>query len=150
MKTYTLIFALSFISSITFGQANEVSGIGKRAGIGAGAAASYAATGKTILPDTPKTNFTTPREAGLLSAEIPGASVISSAKQTQGSSFGEKVNQGLHAAGSAVVSGEAKTENPLYQGSGRAQNNPMHKSEASVASPGNPIGGIIIKGGKNR
>ena len=123
MKTYTLIFALSFISSIAFSQAK-----GKTGGSGA-AAASYAATGKAIIPsDTTKT---------------------STPKQTQGKNFGEKVNQGLHAAGSAVASGAAKTENPLYQGNAGSQDNPLHKSEAKVASPGNPIGGIIVKGGKN-
>jgi Ni/Co efflux regulator RcnB len=48
---------------------------------------------------------------------------VTVAKQTQGATFGEKVNAGLHSAGSAVASG------------------------ASLASaPGNPIGGIIVKG----
>lgn len=126
MKTYTLVFALSFISSIAFSQVK-----GKQGGSGGGAAAaSYAATGKAIMPsDTAKTG--TP-------------------KQTQGATFGEKVSQGLHAAGSAVASGAAKTENPLYHGNAGSQNNPLHKSEAKAASPGNPIGGIIVKGGKNK
>lgn len=37
--------------------------------------------------------------------------------------------------------------NPLYQGSGHSAENPMHTSLR--AAPGNPIGGIIVKGGKN-
>jgi len=45
-------------------------------------------------------------------------------KQTQSATFGEKVNQGLHAAGSALQQGAAMVA-------------------------GNPIGGIIVKGGKN-
>lgn len=49
---------------------------------------------------------------------------VTVAKQTQGNNFGEKVNQGLHAAGSVVANG-ALVE----------------------AKPGQPIGGIIVKGG---
>jgi hypothetical protein len=123
MKTYTLIFALSFIGSIAFGQA-KVSSVGSLAGTGGGAtAASYAATGKVVLPsDTPKTGIGSilPQKAAVVGGAIPGASVISSAKQTQGATFGEKVNQGLHAAGSAVA--------------------------VKVAIPGTPIGGVIVKG----
>ena len=37
--------------------------------------------------------------------------------------------------------------NPLYQGSGHSAENPLHS--ALRAAPGNPIGGIIVKGGKN-
>ena len=37
--------------------------------------------------------------------------------------------------------------NPLYQGSGHSAENPLHTSLR--AAPGNPIGGIIVKGGKN-
>jgi hypothetical protein len=62
------------------------------------------------------------------------------ARQTQGSSFGEKVNQGVQTAA-------GKSVNPLYEDNGTATTNPM--SESKVASPGNPIGGIIVKGGKN-
>ncbi|MFN8251899.1 MAG: carboxypeptidase-like regulatory domain-containing protein [Ferruginibacter sp.] len=50
------------------------------------------------------------------------------AKQTQGSSFGEKVNQGLHAAGSAIS-----------QGAGRQQSNIIHRDLAAR----NIIAGII-------
>jgi len=55
------------------------------------------------------------------SVNTPGSTV---GRQTQGATFGEKVNQGLHATGSAVQQG------------------------ASMVA-GNPIGGIIVKGGKN-
>ncbi|TCC96927.1 hypothetical protein [Pedobacter hiemivivus] len=146
MKTFTLIFALSFIGSIAFGQA-KVSNVGTLKGTGGGAAAaSYAATGKVVLPsDTPKTSTGSilPQKTAVLGGTVPGASVISSAKQTQGTTFGEKVNQGLHAAGSSAA---IKTENPLYQGSGAEQNNPLHKTETKVANPGTPIGGVIVKG----
>lgn len=37
--------------------------------------------------------------------------------------------------------------NPLYQGPGYSVENPLHS--ALRAAPGNPIGGIIVKGGKN-
>lgn len=153
MKTYRLIFALSFISFISSGQA-KVSGTGKLAGSGGGAAAaSYAATGKVVLlSDTPKTSIgtATQQQVTLSGAALPGGAVVSSTRQTQGTTFGEKVNQGLHAAGSAVASGASKTDNPLYQGNTGAQDNPLHKSEAKITSPGNPIGGIIVKGGKNK
>ncbi|SDK65210.1 hypothetical protein SAMN04487898_11085 [Pedobacter sp. ok626] len=38
--------------------------------------------------------------------------------------------------------------NPLFQQDGNASENPMQNSSA-FAKPGNPIGGIIVKGGKN-
>lgn len=38
-------------------------------------------------------------------------------------------------------------KNPLYEGGGTSGTNPMH--EALVAAPGSPIGGIVVKGGKN-
>jgi len=137
-------------------------------------------------------------------------------KQTQGATFGEKVNQGLHATGSALQQGaaivagnpiggiivkggknpgssmisvttnskgafeftaledgnylftviapgqtntaqndsttqqnETKKGNPLYEAGGQSSSNPMFRTGAFVAHPGNPIGGIIVKGGKN-
>jgi hypothetical protein len=193
-KTASIQAGLSW----SFGKSKATSRVGKTklaGGGGGAAAASYAATGRVISPtDTPR--------AG---------------KQTQGASFGEKVNQGLHAAGSAVAQGASLTlspgnpiggiivkggknpgggqmrvmtdnngqfeltiteagnyrfvlsapaepaaqgksiseqgvkrsENPLYTGNGQAGQNPMHKAEARVASPGQPIKGVIVKGGKN-
>ena len=184
--------------SWSFGKSKAAHKVGttKLAGGGSGAAAaSYAATGRVAKPaDTPR-----------------------SGKQTQGSSFGEKVNQGLHAAGSALAQGASltaspgnpiggiivkggknpggnmmtvttdnkgqfeftiaeagnyrfvltapvdtdpqgksinekgvkKSDNPIYTGNGQSGENPMHNPTAIVASPGNPIGGIIVKGGKN-
>lgn len=156
MKTTAIIFALTFISSIAFAQA-QVSKVGNLTGSGGGAAAaSYAATGKAIIPsDSIKKSKEGQQKAVLIGAALPGGSVISSAvptsagKQTQGATFGEKVNQGLHSAGSAVANGSAKTDNPLYNGNSNSQENPLHKSAAKTATPGNPIGGIIVKGGKN-
>lgn len=93
--------------SWSFGKSKAARRVGKTklaGGGGGAAAASYAATGRVAAPtDTPR--------AG---------------KQTQGATFGEKINQGLHAAGSAIAQGASLTY-----------------------SPGNPIGGIIVKGGKN-
>ena len=71
-----------------------VSSVGNLAG-GAGggaAAASYARTADSNagMPNRISMNVTVP-------------------KQTQGATFGEKVNQGLHAAGSAVSQGAAAT-----------------------------------------
>jgi len=184
--------------SWSFGKSKAAGRIGKTkssSGGGGAAAASYAATGRVA------NSTETPR----------------SGKQTQGSSFGEKVNQGLHAAGSALAQGASltaspgspiggivvkggknpggnmmtvttdnngqfeltireagdyrfvltapadtdpqgksinekgvkKSDNPIYTGNGQSGENPLHKNEARVASPGNPIGGIIVKGGKN-
>jgi hypothetical protein len=112
------------------------------------------------------------------------ATKMSSGRQTQGATFGEKVNAGLAATaqpiGGIIVKGgksaSANTisvvtassgefsftimeggnytlnfqsgENPLFEGSGQAGTNPMHNSGLRAA-PGNPIGGIIVKGGKN-
>lgn len=107
-------------------------------------------------------------------------------RQTQGATFGEKVNAGLAVTtpgqpiGGIVVKGGKVAsvnsiavvtnssgefsftvtesgnyilnfqagENPLYEGSGQTGTNPMH-NPALRAAPGNPIGGIIVKGGKN-
>ncbi|MFT3701748.1 MAG: hypothetical protein QM802_05235 [Agriterribacter sp.] len=62
-------------------------------------------------------------------------------RQTQGSTFGEKVNQGLQPAA-------AKSNNPLYNNNGTATTNPLYE-QSKMASPGSPIGGITVKGGKN-
>lgn len=109
--------------SWSFGKSKAAHKVGKTklAGSGGGAAAaSYAATGRVVAPaDTPHTGRQTPNTSF-------GARVTASAdtppagKQTQGANFGEKVGNGLHAAGSSLA-----------------------------FSQGNPIGGIIVKGGKN-
>jgi hypothetical protein len=44
-------------------------------------------------------------------------------------------------------SAKREVKNPLYNGGGASGDNPLHK--ASVAMPGSPIGGIVVKGGKN-
>lgn len=189
-------------------------------GAGGAAAASYAATGRMAKPgDSPVD--TTDKRIGNTSDERTGNSTderigSTPGKQTQGAAFGEKVSQGLHAAGSAVQQGAAivagspiggitvkggknpggsmmtattnskgefefaatedgnylftvtapeqtsssqgdsttrqndtKKENPLYEAGGQSSSNPMNRTEAFVASPGSPIGGIVVKGGKN-
>ena len=60
-------------------------------------------------------------------------------RQTQGKSFGEKVAQGMAASNG---------DNPLYQGNASSGVNPMYDPNKR-AMPGQPIGGIIVKGGKN-
>ena len=74
---------------------------------------------------------------------------VTVAKQTQGATFGEKVNAGLHAAGSALANGSAITQNPLYNGNSNASANPLFDPKAKAASPVGPIKGVIVKGGKN-
>lgn len=83
--------------SWSFGKSKSARRVGKTKANGGAASASYAATGRALAVDTPNT-----------------------ARQTPGTTFGGKVNQGLHEAGSSVAQ-----------------------------RPGNPIGGIIVKGGKN-
>ncbi len=58
-------------------------------------------------------------------------------RQTQGASFGEKVSAGMQ-----------KGENPLYENGGHSGENPMYTGSA-LARPGQPIKGVIVKGGKN-
>ncbi|MHA4807456.1 carboxypeptidase-like regulatory domain-containing protein [Flavitalea flava] len=91
-------------------------------------------------------------------------------KQTQGATFGEKVNQGLHAAGSAVQGGALVAGNPIggiivmggknpdagtisfvTNSKGEFEFNAAEDGDYrfAVASPGQPIGGIVVKGGKN-
>ncbi len=51
---------------------------------------------------------------------------VITSKQTPNQSFGEKLNAGLHAEGNVVASGSSMAE-----------------------APGQPIGGIVVKGGQN-
>lgn len=60
-------------------------------------------------------------------------------RQTQGKTFGEKVAQGIAAN---------KGNNPLYEGNATSGINPVYEP-AGRAMPGSPIGGIVVKGGKN-
>jgi hypothetical protein len=50
---------------------------------------------------------------------------------------------------SSAPQNDTKTVNPLYQDGGHQGTNPMFDPKAFVASPGQPIGGIVVKGGKN-
>jgi len=46
------------------------------------------------------------------------------------------------------ITNPSKAENPLYESSGNSGSNPMFE-KSSLARPGTPIGGVIVKGGKN-
>ena len=72
---------------------------------------------------------------------------VTTPRQTQGATFGEKVNAGLQTAGGAVASG-ATVQNPLYQGSGNSGVNPLFESKDKTISPVGPIKGVIVKGSK--
>lgn len=57
------------------------------------------------------------------------------------------INAGLSWALSKKPRRTTKKEtNPVYSGGGNSGNNPLYNG---MAKPGNPIGGIIVKGGKN-
>lgn len=106
------------------------------------------------------------QRSSLLGAALPGGAIVSSAikstlstngrismnvtvaKQTQGASFGEKVNAGLHSAGNVIANGAAVSQNPLYQGNGSSGTNPLSESKNKTISPVGPIKGVIVKGGK--
>lgn len=82
------------------------------------------------------------------------------AKQTQGNNFGEKVAGGLQAAGNAVANQSEKvTMNDMtiikkvdlaVEPNGKSiSEKGLKRNEAAMAKPGSPIGGIVVKGGKN-
>ncbi|RWY49396.1 hypothetical protein [Mucilaginibacter gilvus] len=125
---------------------------------------------------------------------------VTVAKQTQGATFGEKVNAGLHAAGSALANGASLTPGPTgitggavagivvasvkaapvqpipeqataadehrtYTGGRKNEEinaTPaapeakginqagIKKNSTEAVSPGQPIGGIVVKGGKSQ
>ena len=159
MKKYLSIIALVFVSSVAVAQSSEKS----------------ADAGKN------KPTGAIGQGASLVGSVIPGGSVISSrismnvtvGKQTQGATFGEKVNAGLHAAGSAVAQGASflapsassntsssgytsplydaqglEVQNPIYQGNSTHGENVLHKSDTKTRSIG-PIKGVIVKSSKN-
>ncbi|OOQ58719.1 hypothetical protein [Mucilaginibacter pedocola] len=106
---------------------------------------------------------------------------VTTAKQTQGSNFGEKVAQGLQSGASALASGAslnaapgnpatpavtAADEHRTYTGGRRNEESATNQNisiirsdksisekgikrtpDAAVTSPGQPIGGIVVKGG---
>lgn len=182
MKKYTSTLIMVLVSTVTIAQ-QAVQKTAVKTGGGA-ASASYAATGKAV-----STGDTT--KAG---------------RQTQGATFGEKVNQGVATAarpgspigrivvkggknpgGSQMVvtsdnggqfevtikeagnyrfvltapenttpqgksiseKGGKRAESPLYTGSTQTAESPLYNPGALAARPGSPIGGIIVKGGKN-
>ncbi len=83
-----------------------------------------------------------------------------SAKQTQGKNFGEKVAGGLQAAGNSIETQSeketmkdmtiAKNVDLAVEPNGKSiSEKGLKRNEAAMAKPGSPIGGIVVKGGKN-
>jgi len=84
-------------------------------------------------------------------------------RQTQGKTFGEKAAQGMAAnnGDNPLYQGStASGENPMYEANKISGNNPVYKGNTTSgvnpvynpdkqAMPGSPIGGIVVKGGKN-
>jgi len=64
-------------------------------------------------------------------------------KQTQGANFGEKVAGGLQTGAGSISQGAGKSISEKGVSSTKGRPNNM------VFSPGSPIGGIVVKGGKN-
>ncbi|MBX3241719.1 MAG: hypothetical protein KIT80_12095 [Chitinophagaceae bacterium] len=87
----------------------------------------------------------------------------STVKQTQGMNFGEKVTQRAAAnnGNNPLYEGNAASgQNPMYEANKTGGNNPLYEGNtasgvspmynpAGRAMPGTPIGGVIVKGGKN-
>ncbi|TCC87079.1 hypothetical protein EZ428_23060 [Pedobacter frigiditerrae] len=124
MKTYLSILALLFVSSI--------------------------ASAQTVT----KTADTAKQQNAKISQPAPSANArismnVTVPKQTQGATFGEKVNAGLHAAGGALAQGASVTQNPLYAGDGNVAVNPLYDQKAKTTAPIGPIKGVIVKGSKN-
>lgn len=133
MKRFIPTLILSLISAVALAQApvqkqqsstpapvKAVSSVGTLAGnAGGGAAsASYAATGKAVLTGNTDSSSTTDAAAARRRVEV-----LKSNKQTQGATFGEKVN-----------AGSAKSTNPLYEDNGTATVNPLSESAAKSIS----------------
>lgn len=121
MKTYLTLIALLFSASVVSAQQ-----------------ASKAA-------DTTKQEKTLNKSTLTINSRI--SMNVTTPKQTQGTTFGEKVNAGLQSAGGAVASGTT-VQNPLYQDSGNSGVNPLFQSKDKIVSPVGPIKGVIVKGSK--
>jgi hypothetical protein len=102
-----------------------VSSVGNLAG-GAGGGAAAASYAKTADPN-----------AGMPNRISMNVTV---AKQTQGATFGEKVNQGLHAAGGAVAQGASATSGTSMDCDDVADVALKHKTGQSDASAGGGAG----------
>ncbi len=84
-------------------------------------------------------------------------------RQTQGKDFGEKVAQGMAAnnGNNPLYQGNtASGENPMYEANKISGNSPLYEGNASSGvhpmydpnertMPGQPVGGIVVKGGKH-
>jgi len=79
------------------------------------------------------------------------------ARQTQGSNFGEKVARGLQSAGNNMVNQSTmkdmtitkKVDLAVEPNEKSISEKGLKRSEQAMAKPGTPIGGIVVKGGKN-
>ena len=69
-------------------------------------------------------------------------------KQTQGQNFGEKVASGLQSGGNVVGQGASLLGGAMPQGKSISEKG-LKRNEAAMARPESPIGGIVVKGGKN-
>ncbi len=81
-------------------------------------------------------------------------------KSVQGNSFGEKVAGGLHAGGNVIANQAEKVTmkdmtitkkvDLSVEPNGKSiSEKGLKRSEQAMAKPGSPIGGIVVKGGKN-
>ena len=121
MKTYLTLIALLFSASVVLAQ--QVS-----------KAADTIKQQKTVSNSSLNTNSRISMN-------------VTTPKQTQGATFGEKVNAGLQSAGGSVANG-ATVHNPLYQGSGSSGVNPLFQSKDKTVSRFDPIKGVIVKASK--
>ncbi len=112
-------------------------------------------TTKTILPDgtTEEYTFSCPDDAVNYKTKIDGGMPnrismnVTVPKQTQGATFGEKVNQGLQTAGSHIVSGNISIRNS-DNGSGGIVSNRSHGGGAGgAASAGYAATGMAVPSG---
>ena len=80
---------------------------------------------------------------------------ITVTRQTQGSTFGEKVNAGLATASIVIKDKEGKysfdnganlksSNNPLYTGSGNSGENPLYKGDRLIATVTNQQTGVLV------
>lgn len=79
----------------------------------------------------------------LTPGQNPGANEVTSVGTVRPGTKGSGATSSSYAAGRLSTD---TTKNPLYEGSGNSGSNPMYEASAR---PGSPIGGIVVKGGKN-
>ncbi len=82
----------------------------------------------------------------------PGGSLMTTTTNTKGEfefTVTEAGNYLFKLTAPEQAANSQKTGNPLYEHSGSEAQNPLYEPNSFVASPGSPIGGIVVKGGKN-